>query len=232
MPEMTFMESITRSILTGMGAVMTPEKFIICAIVALVCGVIISLTHSYKNNANLSLHGTIAFLPIVIMAVIMVVSQNIGAGLAIAGAFTLIRFRSVPGDARSIGNLFCTVAAGTLCGLGYLFYAGLFTIIVCLCEYGIFFALGNVFTRAKRYLRVTIPENLDYDDVFDELFEEFLKHYELIRVKTVNMGSLFELTYVVTSKTEKIPKAFIDKIRERNGNLGIMLSREVPDMTL
>jgi hypothetical protein len=222
----------TGSILTGLDAAITPEKFIICAVTALICGVLISLTHSYKNNASLSLHGTIAFLPVVIMAIIMVVSQNIGAGLAIAGAFTLIRFRSVPGDARSIGNIFCTVSAAVLCGLGFIFYALLFTAIVCVFEFFIFFALGNVFSRPKRYLRIIIPEDLDYDNVFDDIFGKYLKSYELLRIKTVNMGSLFDLTFCVTSKTETLPKAFLDEIRARNGNLGITVTRELPEMTL
>jgi hypothetical protein len=229
MPDIDF---ILGSILTGVNAVVTPEKFIICAVVALVCGILISLTHSYKNNANLSLHGTIAFVPIVVMTIVMMVSQNIGAGIAIAGTFTLIRFRSVPGDARSIGNLFSTVAAGMLCGLGYVFYAALFTALICLFEIVIFFALGNVFTRPKRYLRIIIPENLDYDNVFDDVFKKYLKSYELVRIKTVNMGSLFDLTFSIVSKTESVPKAFLDEIRAKNGNLGITVSRELPEFIL
>jgi uncharacterized membrane protein YhiD involved in acid resistance len=138
----------------------------------------------------------------------------------------------VPGDARSIGSLFCTVAAGTLCGLGYLFYAGLFTLIVCVFQLFIFFALGNVFAKTKRYLRIIIPENLDYDNIFDDVFAEYLKSHELIRIKTVNMGSLFDLTFAVTSKTPNIPKDFLDKIREKNGNLGITVSRDLPEFTL
>jgi hypothetical protein len=222
----------TKSVLTGVETVVTPAQYILCAMTALICGMVVSFAHSFKNRANISLYGTLSFLPVVVMTIIMVVSRNIGAGLAVAGAFTLIRFRSVPGDARAIGNIFSTTTVGVLCGMGFLFYAGMFTLIVCIFQLFVFFALGSVFANPTRYLRITIPETLDYDEIFDELFKAELKHCELIRVKTVNMGSLFELTYSVSTKTGKIPKAFIDKIREKNGNLGIMVSRELPDFTL
>ncbi|MCL1866209.1 MAG: DUF4956 domain-containing protein [Oscillospiraceae bacterium] len=226
------LSNITSSILTGVETVVTPEKYIICAVTSLICGILVSLCHSFKNRANLSFYGTLAFLPVIVMTIVMVVSRNIGAGVAIAGTFTLVRFRSAPGDARAIGNVFSSSAIGILCGLGFLFYAGLFTLIVCLFELFMFFALGNIYSNPERYLRVTIPENLDYDDVFDDIFDEYLKRYELIRIKSVNMGSLFELTYSITSKSGKIPKDFIDAVRTRNGNLSIMVSREIPELTL
>lgn len=226
------MSDLTRSIITGIDAILTPEKYILCALVALVCGILITVTHSFKNKSNMSLYGTIAFLPVVVMTIIMVVSQNIGAGVAVAGAFTLIRFRSIPGEARAVGNLFCSTACGILCGMGYLFYAGMFCVIVCLFQTAMFFALKSVFISPMRFLRIVTPENLDYEEAFNEIFGEYLNSFELMRVKTINMGSLFELTYSISPKVKTPPKEFLDKIRARNGNLSIILSRELPELTL
>jgi len=226
------MSDLTKSILTGMDASITPGKYLLCALAALVCGVAITVSHSFKNKSNMSLYGTIAFLPVVVMTIVLVVSHNIGAGISVAGTFALIRFRSVQGDARSIGNIFCATAAGMLCGLGFIFYAIMFSAIVFIFEAVVFFALKNVFVSAARYLKITIPENLDYENVFDDVFKEYLKSYEILRVRTTDMGSLFEITYLVAPKTAELPKEFIDKLRTKNGNLGIVLSRDLPESVL
>ncbi|MBQ6326949.1 MAG: DUF4956 domain-containing protein, partial [Clostridia bacterium] len=153
---------------------------------------------------------------------IMMVNGNIGAGVATAGAFSLVRFRSAPGTAREIALIFMTMVAGLVAGMGYLAYAVLFTLIMCV----IFLILGRFDPEARgltKTLRVTIPEDLDYDGVFDALMAEYCRQWKLTQVKTVNMGSLFRLNYQLTLKQGANEKAFIDALRCHNGNLEIAL---------
>ena len=154
----------------------------------------------------------------------MMVNGNIGAGVATAGAFSLIRFRSQPGTAKEIALIFTAMVAGLIVGMGYLAYAVLFTAILCV----IFLILGDIDPAAKgltKTLRITIPEGLDYDGVFDQLMAEYCKTWKLLQVKTVNMGSLFRLAYQLTLKPDASEKAFIDALRCHNGNLEITISQ-------
>lgn len=203
-------------------------NFILCILVSLVIGLAMALTYRYKTRYTQSFVVTLAMLPAVISVVIMMVNGNVGAGVAVAGAFGLVRFRSLPGTAKEIGAIFMAMAAGLITGMGYLGYAAVYTLIVCgitLLFNGLDFG-RNRDEENKKVLRITIPEDLDYTDVFAEVLDEFTSSNELVSVKTANMGSLFKLTYHVTMKEERKEKDFIDMLRCRNGNLEIAMSHQ------
>lgn len=181
----------------------------------------------YRSRYTKSFIMTLALLPAVVCVVIMMVNGNIGAGVAVAGAFSLVRFRSVPGTAKEITMLFIAMGAGLIAGMGYLAYALLFTVILCLLS--ILFNQMNIGAKqnaAYRTLNITIPEDLDYSDVFEDVLKEYASSQELIRVKTTNMGSMFRLTYNLTLKDTAKEKEMIDKLRCRNGNLEITVSKQ------
>lgn len=205
---------------------MTIWQFLMCVITALVLGVLASLVFSVRRQQTNSLASAIALLPAVVTVVIMMVNGNIGAGLAVAGTFALVRFRSAPGSARDITGLFFAVAIGLSCGMGYLAVAAVFFVIFSAAVLLLTFT-GFGENSAARQLKITIPENLDYDNLFDDILEKYTTSYELIKVRTTNMGTLFELTYTVILKEKSISKQFIDELRCRNGNLNVICSREV-----
>lgn len=202
----------------------TITNFLLCLITALGIGMFFALIYN-KNRCSRSFVVTLALLPAVVCVVILMVNGNVGAGVAVAGAFSLVRFRSVPGTAREITTLFLAMAAGLITGMGYLGYSILFSAVL-----GIVLLLLNRFGFAekhpKKVLRITIPEDLNYSDVFDEIFEEYTSSCEMISVKTSNMGSLFKLQYQITLKDDTLEKALIDALRCRNGNLEIALYRQ------
>ena len=170
---------------------------------------------------------TMLVLPVLIQAVIMLVNGNIGAGVAVAGAFALVRFRSVPGTAREIGVLFLGMAIGLATGMGYVGLAALTFVIVSAVLLALT-ALGlGQKDAGERLLKITIPEDLDYEGLFDDLFTQYTTSHTLVRVKTSNMGTLYELEYRITLRSESIPKEFLDALRCRNGNLNIVCGREL-----
>lgn len=204
------------------------KDFIICVVAALIIGLIIAISYMYKTRYTNSFVITLATLPAIVCIVIMMVNGNIGAGVAVAGAFSLVRFRSVPGTAKEIGMIFLAMGTGLVTGMGYIGYALLFTIILCVVNLLYSFISSKLSNKEEynKLIKITIPEDLDYTGVFDDLFEEYTKSHELIKVKTTNMGSMFRLTYDVVLKDVKQEKNLIDKIRERNGNLEIMVSKK------
>lgn len=203
------------------------KSFMLCLGVSLALGLIMVLTYMFKNEYTKSFLITLALLPAVVCVVIMMVNGNIGAGVAVAGAFSLVRFRSAPGSAKEIVTIFLAMGAGLIAGMGYLGFAALFTVIMC-AMFLIYNAVaGNSKTEAvNKTIKITIPEDLDYSGVFDDIFAEFTTKSELIKVKTTNMGSMFRLTYNVTLADTTKEKQMIDRIRERNGNLEIMVSKQ------
>ena len=213
---------------THYSSVITMGDFLLCIGVSLVVGLILALGYMYKSRYTKSFIVTLALLPAVVCAIIMMVNGNIGAGVAVAGAFSLVRFRSVPGSAKEITMLFLGMGAGLIAGMGYLGYAVLFAVILC--------ALVLLYNRLdlgakkkadmRKVLRVTIPEDLNYTDVFEDIFEEFTSEHTLVQVKTTNMGSMFRLTYEITVKDAAREKEMIDQLRCRNGNLEISISRQ------
>ena len=206
--------------------VVTVPSFLICVLSALVLGLLTALVFTARSYHTGSLTISLALLPPVVTVVIMLVNGNVGAGLAVAGTFALVRFRSVPGTAREITGLFLSVSLGLACGMGYVGLAALFFVIMAAAV----LVLGRLrfgeSSPACRQLKITIPENLDYEGLFDDLFEQYTLSHELVRVKTTNMGTLYELCYEVRLKDAGISKAFLDEIRCRNGNLTVICGRE------
>ncbi|MBR0541992.1 MAG: DUF4956 domain-containing protein [Clostridia bacterium] len=203
----------------------TLTTFLICTAVSLVLGIGTALVYSFKNRCTQSFAVTLAMLPAIVQIVIMLVNGNIGAGVAVAGAFSLVRFRSAPGTAKEIGAIFLAMAIGLATGMGYVALAGIFFAILAVFIIVLTLVKFVAGSEAERTLKITIPENLDYDGLFDDLFTQYTKHYSLEKVKTTNMGTLYELQYVIVLKESQIPKAFIDEIRCRNGNLNIVCSK-------
>lgn len=208
-------------------SVISPIDFSLCLVTSLVIGIFLSAMYTVKSKWTKSFVITLSMLPAVVCVVIMTVNGNVGAGVAVAGAFSLVRFRSVPGTARDIGTLFLAMGAGLMCGMGYLAYAVLFAVIMGLMLM-LFTVLGIAGAKKlsrDRTLRITMPEDLDYTTVFDDLLDKYTISNEMVSVKTVNMGSLFRLTYNITLKDLSKEKEFIDELRCRNGNLEISISK-------
>jgi len=223
---MDMLETIFRGLFDAETAsVISVADFMICIISSLVIGWMISVMYMYKNTYSRSFIVTIATIPAIVCVVIMMVNGNVGAGVAVAGAFSLVRFRSAPGTAKEIGVLFMAMGAGIITGMGYIAYAVLFVVI--LGGVDLFYAQIDFGIKKhpalQRTLHVTIPEDLDYVEVFDDLFAEYTEKYSLVNVKTTNMGSLFKLTYQITFREANVEKAFIDAVRCRNGNLEVAL---------
>ncbi|HIU10573.1 MAG TPA: DUF4956 domain-containing protein [Candidatus Avidehalobacter gallistercoris] len=197
----------------------------ICTAVSLALGLGIALLCMYKTRYTQSFIVTLAIIPAVVQMVIMLVNGNIGAGVAVAGAFSLVRFRSVPGTAREIGMIFLAMAVGLATGMGYVTLAVLFFLVMAAFVLTLSMLRFGAGQDGERELRITIPENLDYDGLFDDLFCRYTKSAQLERVKTSNMGTLYELDYRVVLRDEQVPKEFLDQLRCRNGNLNIVCGR-------
>lgn len=203
-------------------------QFLLCVGVSLLIGIFLALTYTYRCRGSKSFIVTLAIIPAIVCVIIMLVNGNIGAGVAVAGAFSLVRFRSAPGTAREIGALFLAMGTGLIAGMGYLGYAVLFALVLGLVTMLYYrLKLGESSKAAKeRILRITIPESLDYTDVFDDVFEAYTSEHKVRQVKTTNMGSMFKLTYDITLKNIEDEKKLLDDIRVRNGNLEVSLSLE------
>lgn len=212
---------------TDAAVVITPGDFLLCIATALVAGIILALVSMFRSRNTKSYAVTIALLPAIVCVLIMMVNGNVGAGVAVAGAFSLVRYRSAPGTAREIAMLFMAMAAGLIAGMGYLAYCLLFTVLLSLIAllYNQL-KLGEGKRALYKTLNVTIPEDLDYTGVFEDIFREYTSSCQLVRVKTTNMGSLFRLTYDIVLKDPAKEKAMIDALRCRNGNLEISVSHQ------
>lgn len=212
---------------TELTTVISVSDFLLCIGLSLVLGLVMALAYMYRTDYTKSFVVTLALLPAVVCVVIMLVNGNVGTGVAVAGAFSLVRFRSVPGTAKEICALFLAMGTGLITGMGYLGFGVLFTLIMCamfLLYNRLNFGTAKAAENAK-VLSVMIPENLDYTGIFDDLFDRYTSAHELTRIKSTNMGSLFKLTYVITLRNAAEEKELIDQIRCRNGNLEITVSR-------
>ena len=202
--------------------------FLICIAVSLVLGGLLAWVYTYKSHYTASFVTTLAILPVVVCVVILMVNGNVGTGVAVAGAFSLVRFRSVPGTAKEIGAIFIAMATGLIMGAGQIGLAVLFTVIMCFVMF-VLTATGigtHQKESAEKTLKITIPEDLNYGEAFDDLFEKYTSQCDVVSVKTSNMGSLYKLTYHVTLFDVKEEKKFMDELRCRNGNLEISVSRQ------
>ena len=213
--------------------VISVTDFLLCLGVSLILGFVMAFAYMYRTRYTKSFVVTLALLPAVVCVVIMMVNGNVGTGVAVAGAFSLVRFRSVPGTAKEICTLFLAMGAGLIAGMGYLGFAAVFTAVMC----AVFVLYNRLDFGAKKNsdayknFAITIPEDLDYSGVFDDIFAEYTVTHDLIRVKSTNMGSMFKLTYTVTLRDVSKEKEMIDKIRCRNGNLEITVSKQETTVT-
>lgn len=215
------MTQIFESIITA-GEALTLKSYLLTLGVSLVCGLIVLFATAFRNNASKSFAVTILLLPAIVQTVIIMVNGNVGTGIAVAGAFSLVRFRSVPGKAREIASIFLAMTAGLACAAGYIAFALLFTVIIS----AIMLAFSFIPVKSEREyeLHITIPESLNFTNIFDDIFKEYTKSCRLTKTKTSNMGSLYKLTYTLDLKDASRSKEMIDALRTRNGNLEISLN--------
>jgi len=211
---------------TSTTTVVAVDKFVICILASLAIGLIIAFSYKIKNKSTKNFITTLALIPAMVCVIIMMVNGNVGTGVAVAGAFSLVRFRSMAGSAAEIGSIFLAMGSGLLLGMGYIGFALLFVVIICAAQL-LYLQLGVGNTSvAEKTLRITIPEDLDYTGVFDDIFEKYAKGVQLLNVKTTDMGSMFRMTYNLKLKDIKKEKEFVDELRCRNGNMEIFLSRQ------
>ncbi len=196
---------------------------LISMVVAIILGLVIAIVHKKTSRYSKNFLITVSTLPILVEAVMIMVNGNLGTSVAIMGAFSLVRFRSIPGTSKEILTVFFSMAVGLSCGMGQIWFACILTLIGSILL--LVLNKANIFEKDKdeKRLKVLIPENLEYDTVFDDIFKECTSKVILEKTKTTNMGSMFELSYVVKLKDSVKEKEFIDKLRERNGNLKIVL---------
>ena len=214
------------SIFSTTAATISLQSCFIAIGVAIVLGVIISIVHKVTTKTTPNFLLTVAILPALVQVVILLVNGNLGTSLAVAGAFSLIRFRSMPGNSKEIITVFWAMTVGLALGMGYIFFGAIITIIVAALILAINTVLNKTTSRVNRKLKIVIPENLDYNEVFTDILDKYTTKYDLIKVKTTNMGSTFEIVYDVTLKADTNGKNLLDEIRVRNGNMLVMLERE------
>lgn len=226
------LENIFGNVFTaGTAAAMDIGTFLISIGTALVLGLITALFYTYRSTYSKGFVVTLATLPAVVAAIIMMVSGSLGASVAVAGTFSLVRFRSAPGSAKEIAAIFLAMASGLACGMGYPAYGALFTVIMCVVTL-IYNAVRfgekkNI--ELRRILSITVPEDLNFGDVFDDIMNKYTSEWKLMKVKTTNLGSLNRLTYDIVFRENGSEKPMIDELRTRNGNLEISVGRQSAD---
>lgn len=210
---------------TTTGTISTKEAMI-CIVAALGLGLVISLIYIFSDRTrriSTNFAITLVILPAIVSVVIMLVGSNVARAFSMAGAFALVRFRSVPGDSKDITSVFFAMAVGLATGLGYVKFAAMVTGIIGMVYLILMISGFAVIQAAEKTLKITIPENLNFQGTFDDLFDEFTTKRSLEKVRTTNLGSLYELTYIILMKKDADEKKFIDELRCRNGNLNIIL---------
>ena len=202
----------------------TNSTLFISSLVSVALGVAIALAFSFKNRKSKGFLMTVSALPFIVQTVIMLVNGNVGTGVAVMGAFSLVRFRSVPGNAKDICSIFLAMAVGLAMGTSHLLLAVLMTAVVCVLNI-VYTVLPDSAESGEKELTVVIPESLDYAQVFDDILGKYTSGSELMSVKTINMGSLYKLRYSIRLKDKTLEKQMLDEIRTRNGNLEVICSR-------
>ncbi len=220
------METIISALATATSeTTFTTGDALIYGLVAGVLGLIISFTYLKTGKTSKNFSRTLIILPILVCVVMLAVNGNFGTSLAVVGAFSLVRFRSLQGSSRDIGFIFFAMAIGIVCAIGELSLAFIITIGICAIHFVLDLVGYGDSSYEEKDLRVTIPENLDYSNIFDDLFEKYTKSNRLVAVKTTNMGSLYEINYRIKLNDDYDEKKFIDEIRMRNGNLTVVCGR-------
>ncbi len=207
------------------------SEFMIATAMALLCGLIIAGAYMTGNRYSKSFVITLVLLPAIVELVIILVNGNIGAGVAVAGAFSLVRFRSAPGRGQEITGIFLAMAVGLAAGMGYIWIALIFAFAISLVNILLQTLHFGEDNKGVRMLKILIPENLDYEDRFEETFKKYLRDYTYDEVRLTNMGSLYRITLSIVMKDGASSKEFLDELRTQNGNLDISLGRmvEAPD---
>lgn len=206
----------------------TAQTFFICLGAALLCGVFVAAAACIKSRTTKSFVISLILLPMIVNTIIAMVNGNIGTGVAVAGAFSLVRFRSVPGKAKDIAAIFLAMTSGLACAAGYVAIAIVSTLVICVILVLLsFIPMG---TQSAMELRITVPESLRFANEFNDLLDEYTHNHRLVKVKTSDMGSLYVLLYTIQLKDTSKIQEFIDKIRCRNGNLEISIA-EAADST-
>lgn len=213
------------SILSTSAATISLQNILICIGVSIVLGIVISFTHKLTTKSTPNFLVSLVILPLLVQTVILLVNGNLGTSLAVAGAFTLIKFRSMQGNSKEMISVFWAMAVGLAVGMGYVVLAIILTMIVAILMLIVSKICEKSSSKGEKKLKVIIPENLDYNEVFNDLMEKYTDKAELIKVKTTNMGSMYELSYIVNLKKNIQDKEFLDEIRVRNGNMLVMLER-------
>lgn len=220
------------SIISSTASSITIKTFLICSLASIILGLASAFLHRVKNQPSKSFTVTLALLPIMVQTVIMMVNGNLGAGIAVAGAFSLVRFRSAPGSARDILSIFFSMAIGLATGTGYIAVACILTLLVAILTIVYNCTSFGELPKRHRFLKITMPEDVNYETALNDVFDKYTDNRKLTKVKTSHMGSLFNLTYTVTLKENINEKEFIDALRCRNGNLDIVCTRETVDSQL
>ncbi len=225
------MDSIFNEILANSSADLTFFQSLVTMAVALILGGIIAFTY-YQTQSDeyyqRSLAITLCMLPIILSVIILFIGSNIARAFSLAGTLSIIRFRSAPGDAKDIGFIFFDIAAGLACGVGLYGYGALFVIVLCTAI--ILLERCKTFEKKtiNKTLKILIPEDLNYEGAFDEVLDAYTKKHSLTKIKTTDLGSLFELCYHVVMKDDVNEQEFLNELRCRNGNLSIILSVAAP----
>ena len=220
------MSNIFGSIFTNS---LTLGTCLISIIASLVLGLILTLGFMYRNTYTKSFITALVLIPAIEAVVIMMVNDNLGVGLSVAGSFALIRFRSVKGSAKELATVFMAMTIGIMCGSGFIALAAVFTLVITLAMFILTLLNYGGQSINERYLKVTIPESLDYEDILDEVLDKYTTRYELESVKTLSLGSLFRVDYSISMKNKNDIKKMIDELRVKNGNLEITCSKQVID---
>lgn len=221
MLENTF-NSVYSSTTSTIGNV-TSAQFLMCCAASIALGVIVALVYMFRHRYSKNFVVTLALLPLIVQMVITVVNGNIGAGIAVMGVFNLVRFRSIPGTAKDIASVFLAMAVGLACGMGYLGLAALFTLVVAIVNIAFVVSPLGKEAPAPMQLAVTVPEDLEFNGMFDDILSRYCTSHTLAKVETTNMGSLYKLAYEVQLGNVSKSKAFLDEIRCLNGNLKVSL---------
>jgi hypothetical protein len=208
---------------------LTVGQFLLAITSSILLGLVLALAYMYRNTYTKSFISALVLIPAIETVVIMLVNDNIGVGLSVAGSFALIRFRSVKGNAKELAAVFLAMTIGIICGSGFIVLAGIFTLLLCLAMLALELLDFGKMSENERYLKITIPESLNYDEVFEGILKKYTSRHELVSLKTLTLGSLFRVEYVITMKDPKQLKKMIDELRTRNGNLEIMCAKAAVD---
>ena len=203
----------------------------LCTLVSILCGLVIAFVYKTCEHPSKGFTVTLAILPAIVQLVIFMVNGNLGVGVAVAGSFSLVRFRSLPGKASDILIIFLAMAIGLSTGMGYIYLASIATLVLCLVY--LLLSKTSILDSDNKYrnIRITIPEDIDYTEIFEDLFKKYTNKIELESVKTINLGTMYQLTYNASIKDTTKEKELLDQIRVRNGNLPVISSRSVTVQT-